>query len=58
MYVIVQTIFGYYTDTIWILRLYTHNTKRKQNSTDLDYHSNCNDLLCFFFDYCNGTVCC
>ena len=58
MCVIVQIIFRSYTGTIWIFRLYMHNMKRKQNSTDLDYHSNCNALLCLFFDYSNGTVCC
>ena len=47
--VIVQIIFRYYTDTFWIFGLYMHNMKRKQNSIGLDYHSNCNDLLCHFF---------
>ena len=47
--VTVQIIFRYYTDTILIFELFMHNIKWKQNSTDLDYHSNCNDLLCLFF---------
>ena len=47
--VIVRIIFGYNTNTIQIFGLYTHNMKGKQNSTDLDYHSSCNDLLYFFF---------
>ena len=46
--VIVWIILGYYMDTIRKFRLYMYNMKRKQNSTDLDYHSNCDDLLCLF----------
>ena len=44
MRVVLWIIFGHYTDAIWIF--------------GLDGHSDCNDLLCLFIDYSNGTVCC